>query len=65
MVSIPYSEVFCPLLRSHMCEHKCVHVPGHYSAQEKYNIFMRHRYSSCVEMLLELLDHELHQIAVS
>lgn len=26
---------------------------------------MRHRYSSCVEMLLELLDHEHHQIAVS
>ncbi|XP_029693730.1 nucleolar complex protein 4 homolog isoform X1 [Takifugu rubripes] len=58
----------CPLLSSvsaSVCEQECVLVPGHYSPQEKYSIFMRHRYSSCVEMLLELLDHELHQIAES
>lgn len=52
-------------VESRMCEHNVVRMSGHYSAQEKYSIFMRHRYSSCVEMLLELLDHELHQIAVS
>lgn len=36
---------------------------GHHSAQEKYSIFLRHRYSSCVEMLLQLLD-ERHRVAV-
>ncbi|XP_029693731.1 nucleolar complex protein 4 homolog isoform X2 [Takifugu rubripes] len=64
------SRLFCCLLqRREMFQGK---VPpeeeamsGHYSPQEKYSIFMRHRYSSCVEMLLELLDHELHQIAES
>lgn len=34
---------------------------GRFSAQEKFSIFMRHRYSSCVEVLLELLDHQHHQ----
>lgn len=38
---------------------------GRSSAQEKYSIFMRHRYSSCVDMLLELLEHQRHQVAVS
>uniref|UniRef100_A0A668A5E2 Nucleolar complex associated 4 homolog n=1 Tax=Myripristis murdjan TaxID=586833 RepID=A0A668A5E2_9TELE len=35
---------------------------GSHSADEKYGMFMRHRYSSCVEMLLELLSHESHQV---
>ncbi|XP_057674078.1 nucleolar complex protein 4 homolog [Corythoichthys intestinalis] len=35
---------------------------GEYSAQDKYRIFMRHRYSNCVEMLLEHLNHELHDV---
>lgn len=26
---------------------------------------MRHRYHGCVEMLLELLDHEHHHVSVS
>lgn len=38
---------------------------GRYSAQDKFNIFMRHRYSSCVEVLLDLLDPQHHPTAVS
>ncbi|XP_042251949.1 nucleolar complex protein 4 homolog [Thunnus albacares] len=38
---------------------------GGYSAEEKYRIFMRHRYNSCVEMLLEHLSHELHGVKES
>uniref|UniRef100_A0A8C6NT25 Nucleolar complex associated 4 homolog n=1 Tax=Nothobranchius furzeri TaxID=105023 RepID=A0A8C6NT25_NOTFU len=36
-----------------------------YSAEEKYHIFMRHRYNSCVEMLLEYLHHEVHEVKES
>ncbi|XP_077593039.1 nucleolar complex protein 4 homolog [Stigmatopora nigra] len=35
---------------------------GDYSAQDKYHIFMRHRYNDCVEMLLEHLNHELQDV---
>lgn len=38
---------------------------GRYSAQDKFSIFMRHRYSSCVEVLLDLLDPQHHPTAVS
>ncbi|XP_074474791.1 nucleolar complex protein 4 homolog [Sebastes fasciatus] len=38
---------------------------GGYSAEEKYRMFMRHRYNSCVEMLLEHLSHELHSVKES
>ncbi|XP_034566261.1 nucleolar complex protein 4 homolog [Notolabrus celidotus] len=38
---------------------------GSYSAEEKYRIFMRHRYNSCVEMLLEHLSHEQHGVKES
>ncbi|XP_026194727.1 nucleolar complex protein 4 homolog [Anabas testudineus] len=38
---------------------------GGYSAEEKYRIFMRHRYHSCVEMLLEHLSSEVHGIKES
>uniref|UniRef100_A0A8C9WA25 Nucleolar complex associated 4 homolog n=1 Tax=Scleropages formosus TaxID=113540 RepID=A0A8C9WA25_SCLFO len=31
---------------------------GSYSAEEKYAMFMRHRYNSYVELLVELLEHE-------
>uniref|UniRef100_A0A8C5GGF3 CCAAT-binding factor domain-containing protein n=1 Tax=Gouania willdenowi TaxID=441366 RepID=A0A8C5GGF3_GOUWI len=31
---------------------------GGFTAEEKCQIFMRHRYNSCVEMLLEQLSHE-------
>lgn len=46
--------------------HLCVVLSftGGYSAEEKYRIFMRHRYNSCVEMLLEHLSHEVHSIKV-
>ncbi|KAM8871987.1 nucleolar complex protein 4 homolog [Synchiropus picturatus] len=33
---------------------------GKYEAEAKYQMFMRYRYNSCVEMLLENLSHELH-----
>lgn len=62
MVRVPDPTSIC-------CQKRCVTVglclSGGYSAQEKYSIFMRHRYSSCVEMLLELLEHQRHQIKVS
>ncbi|XP_060930600.1 nucleolar complex protein 4 homolog [Limanda limanda] len=35
---------------------------GGYSPEEKYRIFMRHRYNSCVEILLEHLSHEAHSV---
>lgn len=38
---------------------------GGYSAKEKYSIFMRHRYKSCVEILLDHLNHDLHTIKES
>ncbi|XP_068561595.1 nucleolar complex protein 4 homolog [Cebidichthys violaceus] len=38
---------------------------GRLSAEEKYRMFMRHRYNSCVEMLLEHLNHELHGVKES
>lgn len=37
---------------------------GGYGAEEKYCMFMRHRYNSCVEMLLEHLGSELHGVKV-
>lgn len=38
---------------------------GDLSAEEKYHIFMRHRYNSCVELLLENIGHEVFQVKVS
>ncbi|XP_071322461.1 nucleolar complex protein 4 homolog [Trachinotus anak] len=38
---------------------------GGYGAEERYHIFMRHRYNSCVEMLLEHLSHEVHSVKES
>nr|XP_019937315.1 PREDICTED: nucleolar complex protein 4 homolog [Paralichthys olivaceus] len=35
---------------------------GGYSPEEKYRIFMRHRYNSCVEILLDHLSHEAHSV---
>ncbi|CAJ1071168.1 nucleolar complex protein 4 homolog [Xyrichtys novacula] len=35
---------------------------GEFSAEEKYRIFMRHRYNTCVEILLEHLSHERHAV---
>ncbi|KAI9524794.1 Nucleolar complex protein 4 [Dissostichus eleginoides] len=37
-------------------------VSGESSAEEKYQMFMRHRYNSCVELLLEHLSHDLHGV---
>lgn len=39
--------------------------PGDLNAEEKYHIFMRHRYNSCVELLLENIGHEVFQVKVS
>uniref|UniRef100_A0A672HQ89 CCAAT-binding factor domain-containing protein n=1 Tax=Salarias fasciatus TaxID=181472 RepID=A0A672HQ89_SALFA len=36
-----------------------------YSAEEKFRIFMRHRYKNSVEILLDHLSHELHTIKES
>ncbi|KAM9306344.1 nucleolar complex protein 4 homolog isoform 2-T2 [Pholidichthys leucotaenia] len=38
---------------------------GDISAEEKYRIFLRHRYSSCVEILLELLNHQMYSVRES
>ncbi|XP_043076760.1 nucleolar complex protein 4 homolog [Puntigrus tetrazona] len=35
---------------------------GDRSAEEKYRIFMRHRYNNCVELLLENISHEAYQV---
>ena len=38
---------------------------GNYSAEEKYKIWMRHRYNDCVESLSELLGHDSFQVKES
>ncbi|XP_056146583.1 nucleolar complex protein 4 homolog [Lampris incognitus] len=38
---------------------------GEHSSDGKYAIFMRHRYNSCVKMLLEHLSHDSYQVNVS
>ncbi|KAI1905023.1 hypothetical protein AGOR_G00011680 [Albula goreensis] len=38
---------------------------GSYSAEEKYRIFMHHRYNSCKDLLLELISHESFQVKES
>ncbi|ETE59883.1 Nucleolar complex protein 4-like protein, partial [Ophiophagus hannah] len=37
-------------------------VQGNYSAEEKYKIWMRHRYNSCATCLGELMAHEAFQV---
>uniref|UniRef100_A0A670ZD34 CCAAT-binding factor domain-containing protein n=1 Tax=Pseudonaja textilis TaxID=8673 RepID=A0A670ZD34_PSETE len=37
-------------------------VQGNYSAEEKYKIWMRHRYNSCTTCLGELMAHEAFQV---
>nr|XP_046231590.1 nucleolar complex protein 4 homolog isoform X2 [Scatophagus argus] len=64
------SKLFCTLLeRKELFVGKLPEeeeaLSGGYSAEEKYRIFMRHRYNSCVEMLLEHLSHELHGVKES
>ncbi|XP_074547211.1 nucleolar complex protein 4 homolog isoform X2 [Halichoeres trimaculatus] len=63
-------RLFCELL-----EHKELYLGslpaeddalrGYFSAEDKYCIFMRHRYNSCVEILLEHLSHEQHEVKES
>uniref|UniRef100_A0A3B4ZM38 Nucleolar complex associated 4 homolog n=1 Tax=Stegastes partitus TaxID=144197 RepID=A0A3B4ZM38_9TELE len=59
------NKLFCTLLERK--ELFVGNLPGEekYSAEEKYRMFMRHRYNSCVEMLLEHLSHELHDVKES
>ncbi|XP_061658094.1 nucleolar complex protein 4 homolog isoform X2 [Syngnathoides biaculeatus] len=61
------SSLFCTLLqRKELFRGKLPAeddaLSGDYSAVDKYHIFMRHRYNNCVEMLLEHLSHELHEV---
>uniref|UniRef100_A0A3B3ZLF6 CCAAT-binding factor domain-containing protein n=1 Tax=Periophthalmus magnuspinnatus TaxID=409849 RepID=A0A3B3ZLF6_9GOBI len=54
----------CNTLFSSLLERKDLHrgnLPdeeGDYTAQQKYQIFMRHRYNSCKEILFDHLDYE-------
>ncbi|XP_008323014.1 nucleolar complex protein 4 homolog [Cynoglossus semilaevis] len=64
------SKLFCTLLEKKWlfrgklpAEEKAL--SGNYSAEEKYHIFMRHRYNSCVEILLDLLSHDVYNIKES
>ncbi|XP_030290595.1 nucleolar complex protein 4 homolog [Sparus aurata] len=61
------SKLFCTLLeRKELFRGKLPGeeeaLSGEFSAEDKYRIFMRHRYNSCVEMLLEHLSHELYGV---
>ncbi|XP_054612330.1 nucleolar complex protein 4 homolog [Dunckerocampus dactyliophorus] len=61
------SDLFCTLLeRKKLYKGKLPDeeeaLSGPYSAEDKYHIFMRHRYNDCMEMLLEHLGHELHEV---
>lgn len=38
---------------------------GNCSAEDKYKIWMRHRYDDCVECLSELLGHDSFRVKVS
>ncbi|XP_076614381.1 nucleolar complex protein 4 homolog [Chaetodon auriga] len=64
------SKLFCTLLErkelfiGKLPEEEALSAGG-YSAEEKYHMFMRHRYNSCVEMLLEHLSHESHGVKES
>ncbi|XP_054852402.1 nucleolar complex protein 4 homolog [Eublepharis macularius] len=40
-------------------------LPESFSAEEKYKIWMRHRYNSCVNCLVELMGHESFQVKES
>lgn len=35
-----------------------------YSAEDKYKIWMRHRYNECVDCLAELMGHHVFQVKV-
>nr|XP_020465489.1 nucleolar complex protein 4 homolog [Monopterus albus] len=64
------SKLFCTLLeRKELFMGKLLGeeeaLSGKCSAEEKYRIFMRHRYNSCVEMLLEHLSHEGYSVKES
>ncbi|KAE8285191.1 Nucleolar complex protein 4-like protein [Larimichthys crocea] len=64
------SKLFCTLLeRKELFVGKLPEeedaLSGEYSAEQKYHMFMRHRYNSCVEILLEHLSHELHEVKES
>lgn len=41
-----------------------VHPAGSYSAEDKYKIWMRHRYNDCVGSLAELMGHGAFQVKV-
>lgn len=56
---------FCTIVLSSSSPSVCVCGSGALTADEKYRIFMRHRYTSCVKTLLEHLDHELPRVRVS
>lgn len=38
---------------------------GDRSTEEKYHIFMRHRYNNCIELLLENIGHSVYQVKES
>ncbi|TRY88577.1 hypothetical protein DNTS_034550 [Danionella cerebrum] len=64
------SKIFCELLeRRELFVGKLPQeedlTQGDHSADEKYQIFMRHRYNNCVELLLENIDHESFQVKES
>ncbi|XP_029024297.1 nucleolar complex protein 4 homolog [Betta splendens] len=64
------SKLFCTLVeRTELFRGKLPEeeeaLKGGYSAEEKYSIFMRHRYHSCVEMLLEHLSSEAYGVRES
>ena len=40
------------------------HPSDNYSAEDKYKIWMRHRYNDCVDCLAELMGHDAFQVKV-
>ncbi|KAJ8286290.1 hypothetical protein GJAV_G00036770 [Gymnothorax javanicus] len=64
------NKLFCSLLKRGdlfvgqlPCEED-MHSADH-SAEQKYRIFMRHRYNSCVDLLLEVIQHESFRVKES
>ena len=37
---------------------------GERSADDKYRMFLRYRYNSCIEQLLENMGHKVYQVKV-
>lgn len=60
----PGAALPCPARARPVCLSVCLSLAESYSAEDKYRIWMRHRYRDCVGCLGELMAHEAFQVKV-